>query len=623
MFTIDKEHLDNRSARQDMPPLTPTDVDATQRLPMDNVRAPRSRPTAPRSGAAAAQQRRKKEKERRTLIILICAAAVLLIGIVIAALAIFSPPQDSDAILKNVYAAGVDLGGMTKEEAAQALHNATDQTYSKLDMTVTVLDSTLILSPDMTGASLDVDAVVEAAYNYGRTGSRSEQQQARKQALSSQYHIPITSYLNLDADYIRSQLTELGQKYSTVLTQSSYEISGERPSMDLEDKDTSVTYQTLTLHIGTAEYGLSTEKLYGQILDAYNSNLFQVTGECSVNAPTPLNLDEIFSLYCTAPQNAELIDPENYQIKPEVYGYGFDLSTVKIMVSDASYGSTLQIPLKFLRPDITAEELSGEAFKDILASFSTPVSANGDYNRNLMIAASKLNNHIIRPDETFSFNSVIGSPSTTDGYKSVKVYVGKEYKDVVGGGISQLASTLYYCALVSDLEIVERTNHYYVPGYCDKGLDAEVSYGNLDLRFKNTTGQPIRIEATVTDTHLEIVLVGTASTEYRVEIQTEIVRTYDPITTYITLPANNAGQYADGAVLVQGFAGYVVNTYRCAYRLPSEGTDAPTEMVSRDLLTSSYYEKQNTVVVKIASAEEPVDPGIPTPPEGGDPGVTP
>lgn len=544
------------------------------------------------------QQQRKKDKQRLTIIILVCVAAALLIGIIIAAISIFSTPQDNGQILSNIYAAGVNIGGMTQEQAKAALHKATDHTYSQLDMTVTVLDSTIVLSPKDTGASLNVDGIVQAAYDRGRTGSRAEQQQARAQSLVSAYHIPILPYLNLNTDYIRNQISELGKKYSTTLSQSTYEVTGTAPSMDMENKDTSVIYQTLYIHIGTAEYGLSTEKLYNQIIDAYNINLFQVTGECSVVSPSALNLEEIYNLYCIAPQDA-VFNPDTYEVTPEVYGYGIDLDALKLLVSGAEYGATLEIPLKFIRPNQTTEDLSGDTFKDTLASFRTPLSADASYNRNLLLACKALNNLVIKPDETFSFNTVIGQPTTKNGYKTVKAYVGREYKDVVGGGISQVASTLYYCALMADLQIVERVNHYFVPDYCEAGMDADINYGNLDLRFTNTTGQPIRIQATVTGEYLEIVLIGTASEEYTVKIETEINKTYDPTTLFLTLPADNADGYKAGDIVVKALTGYSISTYRCYYDIET-GT-----MTSRELLNKSFYEKRNQVVVKIETEQTP------------------
>jgi len=611
---VDEATAGNAPEQAGMPPLAASDTDATQRLPVQRSRTPsqqRPRPAAPRptSGAAAAQQRKKKkQKERLTIIILLSAAAVLLVGIIIAAVSIFSAPKDDGRILNNIYAAGVNIGGMSKEQAKAALHEATDHTYTKLDMSVTVLNTTVTLSPDKTGASLNVDGIVQAAYDRGRTGSRSEQQQARAQALVSAYHVPISPYLNLDTDYIRDQINKLGKKYSTTLSQSTYEITGDAPSMDVENKDTTVVYQTLHVHIGTAEYGLSATKLYEQIIDAYNSNIFQVTGECTVVAPDMLNCEEIYNLYCVAPQDAAYADPNSYEVIPEAYGYGFDLESFKLLVSGAEYGATLEVPLTFIAPNITAEELSGETFKDTLSSFRTKLSANADYNHNLTLVCNALNNLVIKPEETFSFNTAVGQPNDKDGYKAVMAYVGKEYKEVMGGGISQVASTLYYCALMADLEIVERVNHYYIPDYCDAGMDADISYGALDLRFTNTSGQPIRIQATVSADYIEIALIGTANAEYTVKIETEIVKTYEPTTLLLTLPADNASGYKSGDVLVAPITGYSISTYRCVYRIASGDTEEPVDPntpVLRELLTQSHYEKRNQIVVEI---EVPVVP---------------
>ena len=191
------------------------------------------------------------------MIVLIVVAAILLLAIIITVAVIFSEPEDDGLILNNVFAAGVDLSGMTPEQAKNALRDATDSTYTRLDMTVNVLNETILLSPADTGARLDVDAVVEAAYNYGRTGSKTDQLKDKNQALMSSYNVPIIEHLNLNTKYIQQTLSELGARYSTTLTQPSITVSGERPSLSQTEYDTSVVHQTLTIFMGTAEYGLS------------------------------------------------------------------------------------------------------------------------------------------------------------------------------------------------------------------------------------------------------------------------------------------------------------------------------------------------------------------------------
>ena len=196
--------------------------DATQRIKTDGTVPPVRRPPAasqnPRPVASQAQRRasshaqpKKKFDLRRifsdkvTLITLCSIAAVLLIAVIITLCVMFAKPADDGLILSNVYVAGVNVGGKTPEEAKLALQEATKDTYTKLDMTIEVHDTTIILSPTKTGAKLDVDAAVEAAYNYGRTGTRAERQKAKNQAATTSYTLPITAYLNLDLKYIQER----------------------------------------------------------------------------------------------------------------------------------------------------------------------------------------------------------------------------------------------------------------------------------------------------------------------------------------------------------------------------------------------------------------------------------
>ena len=128
------------------------DKDATQRVRLDSAAA-RSR--------ARRRRARVSKREKITLAILGTITVLLVIAVIFAISSLFAPPEDDGLILKGVVAAGVNLGGMTPEEATQALQEATAETYSKLDMSVSVLDTQILLSPKVTGAKLDVAAVVQ------------------------------------------------------------------------------------------------------------------------------------------------------------------------------------------------------------------------------------------------------------------------------------------------------------------------------------------------------------------------------------------------------------------------------------------------------------------------------
>ena len=539
------------------------------------------------------------------IIILIAVAVVLVAAIAITLAVILKEPEDDGLILNNVYAAGVDLSGMTQEEAKTALKNATGNTYTQLDMTVQILSQTLLLSPKDTGARLDVDAVVKAAYNYGRTGSQSDQQKDKNQAMMSSYHVPILQYLNLNTNYIQQQLAAVGETYSTTLSQPTITVTGDRPSMTQDSYDTSVVWQTISVFMGTAEYGLSIDDLYQQILDAYSSNLFHVSAECSVLAPDSVDVDALHAQHCIAPVDAQIDD--KYNTTPEVYGYGFDLEAVRTQIASAKYGDTIEIPLQFIRPSITAEDLSGNLFQDLLGEATTTISGSNDLKQNLIQACKDINGLVLKSGDVFSFNAVIGQPTTRGGYRQVQILVDKKLEKVVGGGISQVASTLYIAALKAELTVAERYNHGYAPTFVEPGLDADIAYGSKDLRFTNDTDEPMRVEAVVEGNTVTIRLWGTDDRDYTVEISNEIVMTYEPVTLVQVLPENNPDGHLDGKILVSGIAGYDVITY-ITYTY-SDGTTSEQEYE----VGQSHYDKRNQVVVKIVTevVPEPTEPSEP------------
>lgn len=587
--------------------------------PRQPVRQSTGQAGSPRRSSADPRAAKRAAQNRKTMIIALSAvAAVLLIAVIAVCSALFAAPVDDGLILNNVYAAGINLGGMTPEQAKEALREATADTYSKLDMVVSVHDTELHFTPAKTGARPNLSAIVDAAYSYGRTGTRSERQNAKKQSLTSSHVISILPYLNLNTDFIKDAVDDLGETYSSTLSQPSYRIEGNLPDVNMptENIDTETVYQTLYIKLGTAEFGLDTEKLYEQIMEAYNTNIFYVAGNISVVSPELLNLQALYDEYCIPPVDA-VLNEITYEVTAETYGYGFRMEEVRAMIENAKYGDEIIVPLKFLRPALTAAELTDGLFEKELAFFSTPASIDKNLIINLKLACRAINNTILKADEIFSFNEIVGQPTTADKYQEVVIYVGKQPQPVVGGGISQVSSALYYCALQADLEILERHNHIYAPSYILEGLDANVSYGTMDFSFKNTTGRPIRIEARVTDAGaLQISIWGTENDAYTVDILCETLATYSPETLKHTMLGNNPEGYLDGDILVQPIIGYDV----CTYRVYGYADESMAQV--KKLIAFSHYDKLDKLVVEIETAPEnppelpsdPTGPSVPTEP---------
>lgn len=143
-----------------------------------------------------------------------------------------------------------------------------------------------------------------------------------------------------------------------------------------------------------------------------------------------------------------------------------------------------------------------------LSTYSTKFDAKDEGRmHNIQLSASKIDNVIIEPNETFSFNKALGKTNAAAGYKESKIFVDGETVDGIGGGICQVSSTLYNVVLDANLEVVERHPHSKKVSYVPTDRDAATSYNGVDLKFTNTTNTPLKIKTAVHDGNLEVSLV--------------------------------------------------------------------------------------------------------------------
>ena len=167
----------NHDPHPELRPKRSTHDTGTQRLSAEQAANARRKPGKQQSAKKGSSM---SKREKITVTVLLVIAFLLLIAVVITAISVFGGGEDDGRILRNVYAAGVDLGGMTEEEAKNALKAATSSTYTMLDMTIQVLNTTVTLSPADTGARLDINGVVQEAMNYGRTGRRAARRRSAR-----------------------------------------------------------------------------------------------------------------------------------------------------------------------------------------------------------------------------------------------------------------------------------------------------------------------------------------------------------------------------------------------------------------------------------------------------------
>lgn len=137
-------------------------------------------------------------------------------------------------------------------------------------------------------------------------------------------------------------------------------------------------------------------------------------------------------------------------------------------------------------------------FSNVYSTYYSYYVNNKDRTTNLKIASKKINGTIIQPGETFDFNKVVGSRTSSKGYKKAHVFTGGDGVAMgLAGGICQVASTTFNAALLANVQIVERHQHSQRVSYVPLGRDAAISGNAQNFKWKNNTKYAIKVGMTV------------------------------------------------------------------------------------------------------------------------------
>lgn len=137
-------------------------------------------------------------------------------------------------------------------------------------------------------------------------------------------------------------------------------------------------------------------------------------------------------------------------------------------------------------------------FSNVYSTYCSYYVNNKDRTTNLKIASKKINGTIIQPGETFDFNKIVGSRTSSKGYKKAHVFTGGDGVAMgLAGGICQVASTAFNAALLANVQIVERHQHSQRVSYVPLGRDAAISGNVQNFKWKNNTKYAIKVGMTV------------------------------------------------------------------------------------------------------------------------------
>ncbi len=157
---------------------------------------------------------------------------------------------------------------------------------------------------------------------------------------------------------------------------------------------------------------------------------------------------------------------------------------------------------------LTTEELNGLGIVGVIGEFTTGGFAQ-DSGRNIRRAAEVINGMIVKPGGTFSLNGATEPRNESNGYVEAGIISEGHASRGVGGGVSQVATTLYNAAYFAGMTDVTHKPHSFYIGRYPPGREATVFEGAIDMKFRNDLPTGVMIQTAWTPTSLTVRLYGT------------------------------------------------------------------------------------------------------------------
>lgn len=244
--------------------------------------------------------------------------------------------------------------------------------------------------------------------------------------------------------------------------------------------------------------------------------------------------EEIYYSTLVFPVNASFICfPERdypFELKNEKSGLGVDKREILRGIDEALKNEKHYFKVEKtveVLPHVTTEYLKKTLVKR--GEFSTNYSSSQERRKqNIALSGKLLSMTEIANGEEFSFNGVVGERTEERGFSSAKVIENGKFTEGVGGGVCQVSSTVYNCALLSGMTVTERHRHSLAVSYVEPSFDAMVSFSYADLRFLNESGESVYLVVDADGSRVRARIYGVENT-YRYKRISVVNELIDPL----------------------------------------------------------------------------------------------
>lgn len=209
-----------------------------------------------------------------------------------------------------------------------------------------------------------------------------------------------------------------------------------------------------------------------------------------------------------APKNASFsVSGDKVTLQPSQNGATIDTGPAAgaLVALGAGDRKPIALPSVVQPAALTTEAASKLGIKQRIAHYTTAFDArNAPRVGNIDRMASAMDGKVLKPGEVFSLNDATGPRTVSNGYQEAGILVDGELVPGIGGGVCQVATTLFNAVFTAGLDVVQRSNHSLFVSSYPTGKDAMVNFPSQDLKFKNDTEFGILVKARVSAKELTV-----------------------------------------------------------------------------------------------------------------------
>jgi len=369
---------------------------------------------------------------------------------------------DYTTIIPGVEIEGVDIGGMTADEAIVALNSRLQEKIGQLSITLRYGDmAPWKYDASNIGASGDITSIVAEAMRYGHVGELKDRLNEAKYVLDNPETFSIS--FGYDKTSITTIVEALKADIDMPAVEPDLEFDKDAGQITQIDEKVSLLYNPLKYDTSVSVNGVPAE-VY---IDA-NGN-YQVAADI-------------------------------FTITPGSSGYVVDVeATVNAIISDLADDSVANVDIVTIpvEPTLTEEELIECTSLVYHSKSGIAYTSNYERDMNIQVALNSFDGLVIMPGQTVSFNETTGERSQANGYfLAPGIAQDKSHELVWGGGVCQAATVIFNAAIMSGMTILDKDSHSWplytaADDYGEDARDAMVNWGTSDLVFRNDTEYPI------------------------------------------------------------------------------------------------------------------------------------